>query len=139
MSLATVVTARISNERLVQLTNPDAQAPSAVDTVRRDAACADAAGEFEVYTGVQFNEADPRHIGPAVDLVILILKERGAAALELMSAEREKVVQRLKDLALVTGLNRIMPEIVTEDRGAFPASAFEDATLDPQADEDEDS
>jgi hypothetical protein len=62
MTLATVVTARVSAQRLVNLTNPDLPAPTTLDSTRLAAACADAAAEFEVYTGDVFDEADARHI-----------------------------------------------------------------------------
>lgn len=132
MSLETVVTARVSNQRLVHLTNADLQAQSTVNTTVLGLACDDAEGEFEVHVGVAFDETDARHIGPAVDLVILILKERGSAAVDTLGDERERIVQRLKDLALVTGRNRIMPETAADTSETFSESTFEHTLLDPQ-------
>ncbi|HKS16680.1 MAG TPA: hypothetical protein VJU16_05160 [Planctomycetota bacterium] len=132
MSLRTVVEARVSSQRLVQLTNPDNQAATALDSTRLDAACSDAAGEFQIYAQTVFNEADPRHIAPAVDLVILTLQERGAAPAEGLGAQREKIVQRLKDLSLVTGRNRILPESAKDTSETFSDDVFENTLVDPQ-------
>lgn len=141
MSLRTVVEARVSTTRLKQLTNPDDAAASSASSTKLDAACSDAAGEFEVYAQTVFDETDARHIATAVDLVILLLQERGAAHVEGLSAQREKIVQRLKDLALVTGRDRVLPTSAEETFEAIPAELFEDTTLNPQTplDEDEDA
>jgi len=139
MTLATVVTARVSAQRLVHLTNPDLQAPTTVDSNRLGFACTEAEGEFEVHTGATFDEADPRHIAPAIDLVILLLQERGAAPTDTLGVQREKVIERLKDLAKVTGMNRVMAQAVEDDRSVFDESAFDQTTTDPQnGDEDDD-
>lgn len=138
MTLSAVVTARVSDKRLKNLTNPDAQSASTVDATRLTAACDDAEGEFEVYVGTPFDETDARHVTPAVDLVVLILQERGAAPVDNLGAQREKIVERLKALALVTGRNRIMPLTVAEDRGAFDSRVFDNTTVDPQVDDEDD-
>lgn len=138
MSLQTVVEARVSAQKLVNLTNPDLPAPTTLDSTRLAAACSDAAGEFEVYTGVEFDETDPRHIAPAIDLVVLLLEERGAAPARLLAEERERIVGRLKDLGLVTGRNRVIPVSTPEDRGTFPEQAFDETTIDPQAEDADD-
>lgn len=134
MTLQTVVTARVSNQRLVNLTNPDLPAPTTIDTTRLGYACAEAEGEFQVHAQDVFDETDARHIAPAIDLVILLLQERGSAPTEGLGAQREKIIQRLKDLALVTGRNRVMPSTVEEDRGAFNELLMSETTLDPQTD-----
>lgn len=138
MSLRTVVEARVSAQRLIELTNPNLAPASALDSTRLDAACADAAAEFEVYCGATFDDADARHISPAVDLVILTLQERGAAHVDGLSAQREKIIKRIKDVAKVTGRNRIMPESAAATHETFPDSAFENVLLDPQGAEADD-
>lgn len=132
MSLQTVVEARVSAQRIIELTNPDVPAATTKDSTRLAAACADAEGEFQVHAQAVFSESDARHISPAIDLVVLILQERGAANTALFSEERERIEGRLKSLSLVTGRNRIMPSTVEEDRGAFPESLMSETTLDPQ-------
>jgi hypothetical protein len=139
MSLQTVVEARVSAQKLVHLTNPDDPDATVKDDVRLAAACADAAAEFEVYCGAVFDETDARMISPAVDLVILTLQERGAASTEGLGAQREKVIERIKDLAQVTGRNRIVPESAAATTETFPDSAFENVLLDPQGAEADDT
>jgi hypothetical protein len=138
MSLQTVVEARVATTRLVSLTNPGVTAPTTVDTTKLGHACADAAAEFEVHTGVAFDETDARHISPAIDLVILTLQERGSAPVENLGAQREKIITRLESLAKVTGRNRIMPEAASETSETFGDSAFDSVLLDPQGAEDAD-
>lgn len=138
MALSDEVTARISAERAIQLTNPNLSSATSVDATRLAKACADAESEFKVHVGQAFDLTDLDHVAAAVDLAILILMERGGAPTETGGRERTRVVDRLKALALIKGRNRIMPETAPVPTVIFPSERFEGSTLDPQSDtEDE--
>lgn len=62
MTLATEWAARLSTDRQLQLTNPDARTATGNDAARLAAACADAAREFQTITGIVFDPTDADHI-----------------------------------------------------------------------------
>lgn len=106
MALTDRVTARLSAQRLIELTNPDVPGATAEDTVRLDLAATDTQADFETYAGVVYDDADARHVSVGVDGVIYRL----TAAAGLVAPEIEKRwLDRLAALRLVTGANRITP------------------------------
>ncbi len=61
MTLDADITARLSTERLAQLTNPQGRQSSAVDTVRLALAAADVDGAFRMYAGVVYDSDNILH------------------------------------------------------------------------------
>jgi hypothetical protein len=110
MSLVTEVTAFFSNQHLVSLTNPDVTAPSGgtVDSARLQKACDYVQALVEVHAGIAYDSADNRHNAEAVMCVQDILRVMGGQV--NMADALDACKTRLKDLALVTGRNRIVPQ-----------------------------
>lgn len=106
MALTDRVTARLTNQRLVELTNPDSANSSTVDTDRLGYAADDAEAELEIYCGVAYDDNDARHVAVAVDGVIYHLtRAAGLVAPEIEKRWRDG----LEALRKVTGNNRVTP------------------------------
>jgi len=131
MTLATEVTGRISGSMAIQLTNPDLASATAVDSTRLTKACDDAQEEFKFHVGVAFDVLDLRHVAVAVDLVILLLRERGGGMTDSTGRDRERIEKRLEALAKTQGRDRIEPAIDAGTHVTFETSRFRDVTLDP--------
>ena len=142
MSLSTLVQARYSSQRLVNLTNPDAGTQTSIDSARLTAACDDAEAEFEVHTGVEFDETDARHVSYAVRGVIALLTERMGT--KGGAEQLQRWYEALNRLRQVTGNDRTTPESTSlleptpEDDGrttpvrpAFDDRRFRGLTVDP--------
>ena len=110
MALWDEVVTRYSADRLVKLTNPEDATATSIDTNRSAAAVADAAAEFEVETGVAYDNTIARHVGAAVEGVVYYLMLRqGPMGSEGLTAQRDAWRQKLTGVSRTTGRNRIMP------------------------------
>lgn len=150
-TLATEVTARFSTAYLKGLTNPQVSNASSINTTILGYACTDVQADFKIYVGADYVETNAAHISAAVECVILKLMMRTG---QYNNSELEKrCQQRLKDLALIDGRNRVMPissgEVADSseeagqpadfDRGRFPhyqpdSPGDSGSTLDPPRD-----
>lgn len=74
MSLEAAVIVRVSNARLVQLTNPDNPQATTVDTTRLAAAATDVQADLLRETGQTYDDTDARHVSMCVLGVICRLK-----------------------------------------------------------------
>lgn len=109
MSLSANVTGRYSEEKLRQITNPDARGSTSNDTTRLAFAVTDAEAEFQRRTAVEYDDTNATHVDVAVDLVILKLMERGSAPESAIEARRTRVEAAFTSLARVTGRDRPSP------------------------------
>lgn len=110
MSLQTEVTSRYADAKLRRLTNPESRSPTSADATRLALACTDAESEFFRWTGVTFDVTNAQHVAAAVELVVLLLMERGTASVESTSQHRARTEQKLQGLAKVTGRDRPDPK-----------------------------
>jgi hypothetical protein len=142
MSLSTIVQARYSAQRLVNLTNPDDPTETTLDAAKLTAACDDAEAEFEVHVGMVFNETDARHATFAARGVIALLTERMGT--KGGSEQLQRWYDSLKTLRHVTANDRTSPatnsvmQPTAEDDGrttpvrpAFDDRRFRGMTVDP--------
>ena len=109
MALADEVIARYPASRLKQLTNPNDQAASTVDTTVLGYAVADVIADFLTYCATTFDVTDSRHVSVAVKGVVATLALQTEAAGGNAQTDFDKYLDRLKDLARVTGRDRITP------------------------------
>lgn len=122
MSLETNVTARVSNTRLVQFTNPDNPQATTVDATRLSAAATDTIADFLNETGRVYDDANPIHVSLCVLGVICRLKVIMGEPAAFDSAECSAWQTKLA--AIRTG--RFMPvtdstlDPSTEQSGARP-------------------
>ena len=107
MSLQTSVTARFSNQFLVNVSNPQNSAQTSIDTTRLGLACTDVEALFATHAGVTYSDSTASHVMAAVPAVIDVLRVYTGQV--LWSQVEESIVSRLKSVALVTGRNRITP------------------------------
>lgn len=106
MALTDRVTARLSSQRLIELTNPDNAGASSVDTTRLGYAATDTMADFEIYAGVEYDDDDERHVAVGIDGVVFHLaRNAGLVAPEI----EQRWHQRLEALGKVTGRNRVTP------------------------------
>jgi hypothetical protein len=112
MTLSTEVQARYPSQLLVNITNPMETTATTVNTTTLNAAATDVEADFEIVAGVEYDGTDARHVAVAVEGVIAkLLRRTGTSQYE----EREKDYNfRLRDLAKVTGRDRITPESDSE-------------------------
>jgi len=74
MALVDRLTARLSANRQLQLSNPELPGASTNDTARLTAAANDAQGMFETVVGVVYDDTNARHIAYAVPGAQIMLK-----------------------------------------------------------------
>lgn len=130
MSLVTNVQSRYSVQLLANLTNPQDPSVTVFDATKLGNASIDVEADFEIYCGVAYDDLDPRHVNVAVEGVITKLRIRTGQynAEEL----QDKWISRLRELARVTGRDRILP--LTE--GTLVPSREGDGITPPQPDFD---
>ena len=109
MALSDEVTARYASARLIQLTNPGDQTATTVDTTFLGKAATDVEADFEIIAGVAYDNSEARHVSVGVEGVIAKLYQRGEAAGGDADARHSAYLDRLAQLAKVTGRNRIIP------------------------------
>jgi len=110
MGLSTDFQNRFPSNRLKQLTNPGNQAGSSVNTTLIDYAATDVEADFETYAGVEYDSADSRHVSVAVDGVLAKLYQRAETPGSKADGLHDAYIQRLRDLAKVTGRDRVVPK-----------------------------
>jgi hypothetical protein len=108
MSLQSNFQAFYSTQRQTELTNPQAEEQSSVNTTRLALVCNFAEKVFATYTGVAYDDTVYSHVEAAVRIVEILLMHANG---QIPQGERNSMVKEaLQDLALVTGRNRIMPQ-----------------------------
>ncbi len=108
MSLSTEVSARYSVARLTALTRQDDQTTASVDSTVLGLACDDVEAEIEVRCGVEYDDADARHVAYGVRGVIALLSYR--AGTQGSQAGWDAWLESLRSLGRVTGQDRIFAE-----------------------------
>ncbi len=109
------VKARFGTEFLVNLTNPQKPEATTIDDTRGEAAVTDAKGDVRTYCGVDYNtwagagNDTSALLSVMVDGVVAKLTIRtGAGGISATDAH-EKYIDRLKEVARITGRDRISP------------------------------
>ena len=110
MALAAEVIARYPSSRLIQLTRQSNQSGSSINTTILGLAVDDVEADFQIIAGVEYDNSDARHVGVAVEGVIAKLARRAEAAGNTSEALHDAYLERLGQLAKVTGRDRIMPK-----------------------------
>jgi len=110
MALAAEVTARYPSARLIQLTRPGTQTATTVDATLLGKACTDVEADFEIIAGIAYDNSDARHVSVAVWGVVSKLAQWSEAAGSTAIALADAWVERLEQLAKVTGRNRMVPK-----------------------------
>lgn len=107
MALIDEVEARYSDQLLTNLTNPQDSPATSIGTAKLQDACDDVEADFQVYCGVEYDNADARHVSTAVQGVIIKLRQRTG---QIATADFEDTwISRLEALAKVTGRDRVLP------------------------------
>jgi len=107
MALAAEVTARYPGSRLIQLTNPGDQSAAAVDATVLGLAVTDVQADFEIIAGIEYDNSEARHVSVAVWGVIAKLAGWSEAAGSTGVKLHEAWIERLEQLAKVTGRDRV--------------------------------
>jgi hypothetical protein len=109
------VKARFGDELLINLTNPQKPEATTIDDTRGEAAVTDVEGDLQTYCGINYNDwtAANEPTAPlnsvAVDGVVAKLTVRtGAGGISATDAH-DKYIDRLKEVARITGRDRISP------------------------------
>lgn len=109
MTLVTNTTARISNQRLVELTNPKDRAATGVDAAILALAATDTEAEWQVHAGVLYDDTDAVHVAACVHGVIYyLLTYKGLFTDEWTQAETRWQTM-LTNAARTLGRNKISP------------------------------
>lgn len=111
MGLADDFTDRYEEQRLVELTNPNAPAATTIDEIFLARAIADTEAYFEMFVGVEYDGADTRHVAVAVEGVLArlqILSRTGGIGKDAKSAWKDWK-EECKALRTVTARARITP------------------------------
>lgn len=109
MALSDEVTARYSNELLVQLTRQGSLSETTVNSTRLAAACTDAEAEFETLAGVVFDVSIGKHLVAGLEGVLMFLHDRAQNGPDA-EAHRKKFEAKCEAIRLTIGGNaRIMP------------------------------
>lgn len=109
MALSDRVTERISTQRLVELTNPQDRSATSIDTTRLGFAAQDAAAEFQVRTGVSYDDTNAVHILACVQGVIYHLHLFAGQSKTATRQAKDLWDEMLEKVKSVTGNNRILP------------------------------
>jgi len=134
MALAAEVQSRYPSALLIQLTNPMNTAASSVNMTTLGLAATDVEADFQITAGVAYDGADARHVSVGIEGVIAKLLERTGHS--DASAWRARYDSRLRDLAKVTGRDRILPtsdgilQPTEPQAGTIVRPAFDDDVFD---------
>ena len=109
MALVDSVTARVSAQRLIELTNHDERDATTINTTVLGLAADDAEQEFQQVVGQVFDEDDAGHVQAAVQGVVYYLLLYRATYTEEMGRAEERWRHLIEQLAKVRGRNRIVP------------------------------
>lgn len=108
MSLTTEVQDRYGAQVLINLTNPEDEEPTAINTTKFGKAADDVEADFKTYAGIVYDGTDDRHVSLACEGVMIKLMVRAGD----MKPKEEKAWREedLKQgLALVTSRDRLLP------------------------------
>lgn len=108
MALVDEVQTRYSTQFLANLTNPDSQGSTSIDSTRLAAAAADVEADFKIHAAVAYDNSDARHVAVAVRGVEIRL-----GLYTGKKGWRESFTGWLLDvkaLGLVTGRAKIIPK-----------------------------
>ena len=134
MTLQANTTARISAQRIINLTNPDLPSATSADTDRLGYACTDVESDFQTYLGRVYDDDNAADVSIAVDGVVAKLMMRMGSGGESASSAHESYIERLKDhRKRVVPKSSSMLTPTAEDRGtgdivrpAFDRRKFDD-------------
>ncbi|HLG42485.1 MAG TPA: hypothetical protein VI643_03890 [Planctomycetota bacterium] len=112
MALTDRVTARVSTDRLVKLTNPQEPDGTTVDTTRLGLAATDVQAAFKRYAKVEYDDTNDIHVETGVPLVVLKLQVY-AGQLSWQEADRQ-IRDALRTVADVGGGDRILPTTTSD-------------------------
>lgn len=118
MTLQANTTARISSQRIVNLTNPDLPTATSADTTRLGLACGDVESDFQTYLGRDYDDDIAADVSIGVDGVVAKLMMRMASGGDMANQAHDSYLERLKDHR-----KRVIPKTsslltpTAEDRG----------------------
>lgn len=132
MALSDEVQGRVNAQLLRELTRHGQTSPTSVDTTILGYACTDAAAEFGVLVGVDYDNTNAEHVAAAIDGVLYYLHRYTGLQGEALRNHREAWERNCRRLAFTRGSRRrIAPftdsvlEPSTKRSGARP---FDDPT-----------
>ncbi len=105
MTLVAETQLRFSTQHLVELTNTDDTTVSSVNIAKITTAADDAEQYFEVYTGVEFDTDNKKHVAIAVDLVEILLTRYSDH--KRAKEDLDAFIPKLRDFGLTLGRDRI--------------------------------
>ncbi len=124
------VTARVSAQRLVELTNVNSIGASTADAAVLSAAVTDVQADFRIYAGVVYDEDDPRHVSVGIDGVLLKLQF-------FQNNSREEyqrwIEERLTPLRNVTNNDRVTPRTKSTLQPAPEKAGIQRPHFDPNS------
>ncbi len=110
MALTDSVTARISNQLLVELTNQGDPTAITVDTTKLALVAADVEGVFLLETGIDYDDSDATHVPVGVDGVLFQLHAYTGLTGRNTSDLRERWERGLQRIAYARGSDqRLLP------------------------------
>ena len=97
MTLQSNTTARISAQRIINLTNPDLPSATSADSGRLGLACTDVESDFQTYLGRAYDDDNASDVSIAVDGVVAKLLLRMGSGGDTATQAHEGYLERLKD------------------------------------------
>jgi hypothetical protein len=114
MALWDEVVARVSNQKVVALTNPDGRDdPAAINTARAGKAVDDAKAAFRIHAEQVYDDSDPRHVALGVEGVIAYLMAYGGTGAEGAESAMRRFLDGLRALKDTTARARVSPETIS--------------------------
>ena len=108
MALIDEVKSRIPTQKLVELTNVDDPSIKIITDIRLAKAVTDTEADFEVHTGVVYDNSNAKHVNASV---IGVVRKLQLDKLESSAFKNHEAWHKsLERLRLVTGNNRIKPK-----------------------------
>jgi hypothetical protein len=110
MTLSSEVQARVSSQKLIELTNQDDRTATTIDTTILDAAIADAGAEFTDETNLNFDDSNARHIRVGIIGVLAYLESYVNMQTQAYKDLRQQFERAMAKIAVSLGAEkRLLP------------------------------
>lgn len=110
MALTDEVIARVSGQRLIELTNPGSPSATSNDTTRLANAATDASAEMQMTIGEAYDGSNAMHVAAGVEGVLYYLHLRAGTPGGTINEYETRWRSWLGKLAQVRGRDRLLPK-----------------------------
>lgn len=109
MTINADIKTRYGTEYLVSITNPAESTATIIDETRLNNSITDVGADFKIYAGIAIDDSVDTHVATAIEGVMIRLLERAGQGGDAVTVRFDRYIQRLRDLGLITGRDRIIP------------------------------